>query len=207
MRERWRTMSDLSALTREGRVTMKRILKIAASIQSLALTLFAMSPLAISATGGQSQTPRVFTDINENYTIGLIDPWQPSIYTDAFGRTRTQFVAGNRAEGLLTVSRRSPEGRSLQALIRNDLNDMRDMRLQCESLQASEEEFTQGQLSGTRVSLYYTQSGLKVIGTFYYLQDSAAVWVLRFTASPGSKSLGRESTDRIARSFCPFCPL
>jgi hypothetical protein len=168
-------------------------------MKSILITATSIFAIAMLVNGAFSQTAREFINKEANYSIVLDEQWEPSAYTDAFGRQRTEFVARNREEGLLTITRRSSDDGSLRVLVRNELNDM---RLCSECLESSQEEFIGGLLSGVRVSLFYTQNGRKVVATFYYLQDSPYVWILRFTATAGSRSMPREVTDRMARSFC-----
>jgi hypothetical protein len=168
-------------------------------MKSILRTATYVFAIAMLVNGAFSQTAREFINKEANYSIVLDEQWEPTVYTDAFGRQRTEFVARNREEGLLTITRRSSNDGALPALVRNELNDM---KLGSACVEASEEEFTGGLLSGIRISLFYTQGGRKVVGTSYYLQDSEYLWILRFTATAGSKSMTREMTDRMARSFC-----
>ena len=147
---------------------------------------------------------RLFTDKVANYQIMLLGDWQQVSYTDAVGRRKTEFVFHSRREGLLTIAKERPAGRSLQDKVHLDLSDM---RLNYACVFSSEEPFSGGQLSGIRVALYFLQDVRKVAATYYYLQDADSVWVLRFTGEPGSTGVSQETTDRMARSFCSVCPL
>jgi len=150
-----------------------------------------------------AQSEREFIDRVEGFKITLAGDWQPVSYTDAVGRQRTEFVSHDRAEGLLKIARERLAGRALTEKVHSDLEDLK-LRYAC--LYTGQEAIS-GLLSGVRVALYYFEDGRWIVGTHYYLKDADAVWILRFTGRPGSTGMARETTDRIARTFCSVCDI
>lgn len=150
------------------------------------------------------QNQREFEDRISNYRIVLSGDWQPRSFTDAFGRKKTEFVFRNREEGLLTIVRQPTGARSLSDKVRADLNDLKNV---CSCVYSTEAKFDVGPVQGLRISLYYTEAGRSVAGTFYYFKDGDVIWTLRFVAKPESSAIRHELTDKIASSFCPVCPI
>lgn len=151
--------------------------------------------------GAVAQSEREFVDKLEGFKITLAGDWHPVSYTDAVGRQRTEFVSQDRAEGLMKIVRERLVGRTLTEKIQGDLEDLK-LRYAC--LYTGQEALS-GLLSGVRVALYYFEQGRWIVGTHYYFKDGEAVWMLRFTGRPGSAGMARETTDRIARTFCSVC--
>ena len=148
-----------------------------------------------------AQSEREFTDKEEGFKLTLAGDWQPVSYTDAVGRARTEFVSKDRAEGLMKIARERLAGRALTEKVRGDLEDLK-LRYAC--LYTGQEAIS-GLLSGVRVALYYFEGGRWIVGTHYYFEDGDVVWMLRFTGRPGSAGMARETTDKIARTFCSSC--
>lgn len=148
-----------------------------------------------------AQSQREFVNNVENFKFTLTGDWLPITYTDAFGRQKTEFVFHDRTEGLLKIVKDRLTGRPLTEKVHSDLEDLK-LRYAC---LFTGQEAISGTLSGVRVALYYSEEGRWLVGTHYYLKDGDAVWVLRFTGRPGSTGMARETTDRLARSFCSVC--
>jgi len=145
-----------------------------------------------------AQSEREFVNNVENFKLTLSEGWAPVPYTDAFGRQKTEFVYRDRAEGLLRIVKERLTGLSLDEKVRSDLEDLK-LRHAC--LYTGQEAIA-GTLGGARLALYYFEGGRWLVGTHYYLKDGDAVWILRFAGRAGSTGMARETTDRIARSFC-----
>lgn len=154
------------------------------------------------ATMAQSELE--FTEKTDHYRITLVDNWRPLAYTDSLGRQKTEFVFQQRDQGLLKIGKAGLEGMSLSNLVQNDLEDLK-LRVAC--VYIGQEIFRGGQLNGIRVALYYFEDNHQTAGTYYYLQEDANVWILRFTARGESPGMARKITDRMTRSFCSVCPI
>jgi hypothetical protein len=70
-------------------------------------------------------------------------------------------------------------------------------------LLSGRESFEGEALCGVRIAFYYTERGRQATGTYYFLEDTNAVWILRFTGRVGSLDADRGAIDQIARSFRP----
>lgn len=151
-----------------------------------------------------AQTDREFIDKANGFKITLVGNWRAEPYTDAVGRQKTEFVFENRDQGLLTITRESLRGGSLQNVVRREMDDF-SLCHSCVS--AGQEEFAGGFLSGIRVALFYVEGDRRIVGTFYFLQDKEAVWILRFNGRAGSAGMAHEITDSMARSVCSVCVL
>lgn len=151
-----------------------------------------------------AQAEREFIDKPNGFKITLVGNWRADPYTDAVGRHKTEFVCENRDQGLLRITRQNLSGSSLQDVVRREIDDF----TLCNScVFAGQEAFAGGSLSGIRVALYYIEGDRRIVGTFYFLQDKEAVWILRFNGRAGSSGMAREITDSLARSFCSECAL
>jgi hypothetical protein len=151
-----------------------------------------------------AQVDREFIDKANGYKITLAGNWRADPYTDAIGRQKTEFVSENRDQGLLRITRENLRGSALQDIVRREVDDF-ELCYSC--VFAGQEAFAGGYLTGIRVALYYIEGERKIVGTFYFLQDKEAVWILRFNGRAGSTGMARETTDSMARSFCSVCNL
>jgi hypothetical protein len=158
---------------------------------SLAIVVF---PLSVS-----SQTGKVYEDKTNGFRITLIGDWRAVSYNDAVGRQKSEFVYRDRSEGLLRITRDSLGSRSISDVEHEDEEAMRAFRSGVEL--AAKEAFGGGAMRGIRLSYYYVESGRKIAGTMYFLQDANQVWELKFTGKRGVLDLIRNVTDEMARSF------
>ena len=170
-------------------------MKICKSICAIATLMFTL------ATIGVAQSKGAFIDGANKFTIILTEGWRAVRYTDAVGRQRTEFIRGQRDDGLLRISKENPGGRTLAQVVDRELTDL--MVYQGKHLLVGREPFEGEALSGIRIVFYYIDGGRQAIGTYYFLEDANAVWVLRFTGRAGSLDKHPGITDRIARSFRP----
>jgi len=146
-----------------------------------------------------AQADREFIDKENGFQITLVGNWRAVPYTDAVGRQKTEFVCENRDQGLLRITRDNLRGSALQDIVRREMDDF----ALCNScVFAGQEAFAGSSLSGIRVALYYVDGARRIVGTFYFLQEQEAVWILRFNGQAGSPGMAREITDAMARSFC-----
>lgn len=151
-----------------------------------------------------AQADREFIDKENGFKITMVGNWRAVSYTDAVDRQKTEFVYENRDQGLLRITRDNLRGSALHAIVRREMDEF----ALCNScIFAGQEAFAGGSLSGTRVALYYVEGDRRMVGTFYFLQEQEAVWILRFNGRAGSPGMGREITDAMARSFCLVCAL
>jgi hypothetical protein len=153
------------------------------------------------ATVGMAQSKGAFIDGINKFTIILADGWRAISYTDAVGRTRTEFVRGQRDDGLLRISKRDLGGRTLAQIVDRELEDMRFYH--GKHMLVSRESFEGEAVSGLRIAFYYIDGGRQAKGIFYFLEDANAVWILRFTGRAGSLDKHPGITEQIARSFRP----
>lgn len=151
-----------------------------------------------------AQVDREFIDKANGYKITLVENWRADPYTDAVGRQKTEFISENRDQGLLRITRENLGGSSLLDIVRRERDDF---TLCYSCIFVGQESFAGGSLNGIRVALYYVEADRRMVGTFYYLQDKEAVWVLRFNGRAGSPGMAHEITDSMARSFCSVCAL
>lgn len=151
-----------------------------------------------------AQADREFLDKADGFKITLVGNWRADPYTDAVGRQKTEFIYENRDQGLLRITRENLRNSALQDIVRREMDEF----ALCNScVSAGQEAFAGGSLSGIRVALYYVDGDRRIAGTFYFLQEQEAVWILRFNGRPGSPGMAREITDSMARSFCSVCVL
>jgi hypothetical protein len=158
--------------------------------------------LAGTCSFTMAQAEREFMDKANAFKITLVGNWRVEPYTDAVGRQKTEFVYENRDQGLLRIARGNLAGSSLQGVVRREIDDF---TLCYSCVFAGQEAFAGGSLNGIRVALYYVEGDRRIVGTFYFLQDKEAVWILRFNGQAGSPGMAREITDNMARSFCSVC--
>ncbi|HET9528739.1 MAG TPA: hypothetical protein VFQ92_00190 [Blastocatellia bacterium] len=147
------------------------------------------------------QAAQEYVDEAGRYKIALIGDWRPATYTDAVGRTKTEFVYGERSEALLRINRESLNRRSLDDIIRKEMEGLR--LCQPGVTVTADEKFDGGLLPGRRLAFCYFEGNRWVAATFYFLRDRDTVWILRFTGRMGLLDANRDMTDQIARSFCP----
>jgi len=167
-------------------------------VKSICLLTGLMMLCAPSAIG---QSKGTFVDGSNTFSITLSEGWHAARYTDAFRRKRTEFVHGRRDQGLLRISRSNLGGRTLAQVVDRELEDLRfhDGKY----LLSGREPFEGEVLNGTRIAFYYLKNGRRATGTYYFLVEARAVWILRFTGQVGFLDANRDSTDQIARSFRP----
>jgi hypothetical protein len=158
--------------------------------------------LAANCASAFAQAKREVVDSTNGFRITLVEDWRAASYTDAVGREKVEFVSLDRNQGLLRITRQHLYGSSLQDYVRREVNNF---TLTHSCVLASEERFSGPSLSGIRVALYYAEGGRSMVGTFYYLQEREAVWILRFVGRAGSPGMARGITDTTARSFCSIC--
>ena len=166
------------------------------------LTLICILVCTCSFT--MAQADRDFIDNANGFKITMIGNWRAVPYMDAVGRQKTEFVNENRDQGLLRITRDSLRGSALKDIVRREVDEF---ALGNPCVFAGQEVFAGGSLSGIRIALYYIEGDRRIIGTFYFLQEQGAVWILRFNGRAGSAGMDREITDAIARSFCSVCAL
>lgn len=151
-----------------------------------------------------AQIDREFIDKSNGFKLTLGENWRAVSYADAVGRQKTEFIYMNRDQGLLRVTRENLRGSALNDIVRREMEQF----ILCYScVFAGQEAFAGDYLSGIRVALYYIEGDRRIVGTFYFLQDKEAVWILRINGRAGSPGMAREITDKMARSFCSVCAL
>ncbi|MEW6130983.1 MAG: hypothetical protein AB1757_28390 [Acidobacteriota bacterium] len=143
-----------------------------------------------------------FKDAAGRFKITLIGDWKPVTYDDAVGRSRTEFVYGDRSEGLLKITKEKLNGETLTGKVHTEQENLRIYRVGFERV--STEHFDVGKYDGMRFAFFSTDSGRKTASAFYYIQEGDSVWVLRFTGKRGVLDTIRNLTDRMARSFTPL---
>jgi hypothetical protein len=163
------------------------------------MTLALMSACVFAAAG---QSDREFVDEAGKYKITLTGDWRPVTYTDAVGRTKTEFVFRERGEGLLKINKESLNRRSTADIVRQELETLK--LCQPGVIEGGDEVFAGGMLTGRRLAFCYVEGNRLVAATYYFLEDRDSVWVLRFTGRMGLLDANRDDTDRIARSLCPM---
>lgn len=163
-----------------------------------------ISVLVSTCSVAMAQAEREFMDKANGFKITLAGDWRALPYTDAVGRQKTEFVWDNRVQGLLRITREDLRGSPLPNVARREIENF---ALCYSCVFTGQGEFSGGSLSGTRVALYYAVGNRRMVGTFYFLQDKEAVWILRFNGQAGSPAMAPEITDSMARSFCSVCAL
>jgi hypothetical protein len=149
-----------------------------------------------------AQASQEFTDPAGKYKLTLIGDWRAVSYNDAVGRSKLEFVYGDRSEGLLKITKEKLNGMNLAGKAREEEQNLRMYRVGFE--RSTNEHFDAGPLDGIRFAFYSADGGRKNAAAFYYLQDGEYVWVLRFTGRRGVVDTIRNVTDRMARSFKPL---
>lgn len=156
--------------------------------------------IIVIATAGQSD--KEFIDETGRYKITLAGEWRPVSYTDAAGRRKTEFVYGQRSEGLLRISKENRGDSSLADISRKETEGLK----LCQSgvTVAGDEPFEGGILRGRRLAFCYTEGNRWIAATYYFLEDHNTVWILRFTGRMGLLDANRDLTDATARSLFPL---
>ena len=145
-----------------------------------------------------AQGEREFIDKANGFKITLVGNWRAESYTDSVGRQKNEFVFEKRDQGLLKITRENLAGSSLKDVVRREINNF----TLCNSCVSTDQEaFAGGTLSGIRVAHYYVERDRRMAGTFYFLQEGEAVWMLRFVGRAESPGLSRDITDALTRSF------
>src|SRR5687767_6153900 len=133
-------------------------------------TICAMAILMFMfATIGVAQSKGMFIDGTNKFTIILTEGWRAISYTDAVGRSRTEFIRGQRDDGLLRISKVNMGGRTLTQVVDRELEDLRFYH--GKHLLAGREPFEGGTVSGMRIAFYYVDGGRQATGTYYFLED------------------------------------
>ncbi len=158
--------------------------------------------MSIYVFAPEKQTGQEFVDEAGGYKLTLSGDWHPVAYTDAVGRSKTEFVYRERDEGLLRINKESLKRRSVADIIRNELEGLK--LCQPGVTVGSDEVFAGEMLVGRRVAFCYIEGSRWVAATYYFLEDGDSVWILRFTGRMGFLDANRDVTDRMARSFCPM---
>jgi len=153
--------------------------------------------LLVAAPPGQE-----FVDEAGKYKITLTEGWRASTYTDATGRTKTEFIFRQRSDALLRVSKEGLDRRSLADVARKELEGLR--LCQPGLTVGGDEPFEEGVLSGRRLAFCYVEAGSWFAAVYYFLEDCDSVWILRFTGRMGRLDTTHDLTDQIARSFRPI---
>lgn len=143
-----------------------------------------------------------YKDPEGKFKLTLIGDWRAISYNDAVGRTKIEFVYGDRSEGLLKITKERLNGDSLAGKVQAEEDNFKFYRAGFE--RSTKEHFDAGSLNGIRFAFFTTDSGRKTASAFYYLQDGDALWILRFTGKRGVLDTIRNITDRMARSFTPL---
>ncbi|HJQ25756.1 MAG TPA: hypothetical protein VKA60_17685 [Blastocatellia bacterium] len=166
--------------------------------------LWFMAAFIISASAAAAfaqDDGQAFVDKSGGYKLSLYGDWRAVSYNDAVGRSRTEFVFRDRAEGLLKVSSQPLEG-ALATMVQSEEENQRIYRAGFE--RAASEPFGGGTLSGMRLSFYTTEGPRQLAHTIYFLQDKNTVYVLRFSGKRGVLDRNRNLSDQVARSFQPL---
>jgi len=157
--------------------------------------------VVLSSAGVPAQSDREFQDKAGGFSVSLVGEWRAVTYSDAVGRSKTDFIYRDRSEGLLKVTKESLGSRPLDDIVREEEENLRISKPAYE--QEGREPFGGGPLHGTRLACFYVESGRKMAATYYFLVDGNDFWTLRFTGKRGVLDRVRNLTDQIARSFHP----
>jgi hypothetical protein len=157
-----------------------------------------LSVVLLLLCGQAALSQSEFVDPDRRYKLAIVGDWRAVTYGDAVGRQKTEFVYGDRSEGLLRVSKEAHNG-SIENMIREEEENSRIYRSGFE--RSATEPFGGGSLNGFRFSFFTTEGGRRVANTYYYLRDGNSVWILKFSGKRGTLDSIRNLTDQIARSF------
>jgi hypothetical protein len=160
--------------------------------------------VVVSWTIALAQGETEFTDKANGFKIRLSGNWRAVPYIDAVGRQKTEFVCDSRSQGVMRITREDLRGASLQDLVRREIANF-ELCNSC--LTSGQEEFAGESLNGIRVTVHYVEGNRRLVGTFYFLQEKNAAWILRFNGQPGIPGMSQSVTDVMARSFCSVCNL
>ena len=119
-----------------------------------------------------AQSEREYLDKASGFKLTLVANWRAVPYTDAVGRRQTEFVFENREQGILRIMRQNLRGRSLQGVVRREIDEF---TLCYSCIQGIQEEFAGNSLSGIRLTFYYVEGNRRMVGTFYFLKEKETV--------------------------------
>ena len=137
---------------------------------------FLVAAMFVSASTGVAwpQSGTQFEDPAGKFKITLLGEWRAVSYSDAVGRSKTEFVYRDRREGLLRITKESlGGGASLESTVRGEEENLRTYRPGFE--RAATEPFGGGTLRGLRFSFYVTEGGRPMASTYYYLEDGSSI--------------------------------
>jgi hypothetical protein len=156
--------------------------------------------LALPALAQEGEGARKYTNERLEYTLELPhEKWRPVTRPDSV-HNHTEFVYGDRSDGLLRVRKEVVDAGTTAADIARRDHDLK-LRFQPGYVEGKEEKFT-GRINGVTSSYEYSTGGKAMIGRIYYLQaDNRTIYVLHFTGARSILTLLRNQTDLMARSF------
>jgi hypothetical protein len=157
--------------------------------------------LAIAVLVGVASTVATAQEKEEGYAIDLPSGWSQETFVDGAKIRRTEYVYGDRSQGLLKVKRiRAERGQTLEDVVTRDVEGT--LKFLPAYVPGRAERFGGGALQGSLVQFDFTRGGRQLLGRHYYLAGSdGTVWVLQFTGDRTVLGQLRNVTDQMARSF------
>lgn len=165
---------------------------------AIAVLLGVVSAAASAQDTGEQAAEKV---TKPEYTIDLPAGWSEESFIDGAKIKRTEYVYGDRSQGLLKVKRiRAERGQTLEDVAGRDVDGT--LKFLPGYVPGRAERFGGGSLQGQFVQFDFTRGGRQLLGRHYYLAGSdGAVWVLQYTGDRSILGQLRNVTDQMARSF------
>jgi hypothetical protein len=157
--------------------------------------------VAVTLSLGMAVAVALAQEPGQAFTIDLATGWEQTNFVDGAKIKRTEYVYGDRSQGLLKVKRLLTErGQVFDDVVSHDVDG--GLKFQPGFVQGRKEPFGGGVLTGNLVEFDFTRGGKPMLGRYYYLQGSSGiVWVLQFTGDRTTLGQIRNLTDQMARTF------
>ena len=165
------------------------------TIKSPLLGLFT---LLLMSAGCFAQTWS-FSDPNVDYGFDLPEEkWKMTVKPTA-ASTKSEFVYGDRRQGLLEVRIISvPKDAALTDIINDD--EQKHRQFLPGYVTGKIEKFT-GRLGGAIANFEFVAGGRNMAGRYYFLRSDTTLYLLKFSGEKELLRTLRTQTDQIARTF------
>lgn len=169
-------------------------------MQKIKLSLLGFSMLMIVSAGSVFAQSWPFSDPSVDYSFDLPDAkWKLTLKPTATS-TKSEFVYGDRRDGLLEVRQITVGKDASMTEIIND--DEQKHRQFLPGYVTGKIETFAGRLRGAISNFEFVAGGRNMSGRYYFLRSSdTSVFVLRFSGDKDDLRSLRTQTDQIARSF------
>jgi len=169
-------------------------------MRTIKFSMLGLSMLMILSAASVFAQAWSFSDPNVDYSLDFSDAkWKMTVKPTA-ASTKTEFVYGDRRDGLLEVRKVDVQkGQTMTDIINDD--EQKHRQFFAGYVAGRVEGFT-GRSKGAIANFEYVTSGRNMSGRYYFLRpNDTTVYILRFTGQADGMRALRVQTDQIARTF------